>query len=333
MPLERLQKILAHAGVASRRAAEQLITDGRVRVNGRRITELGAKADPVKDKIEVNGKRVVAEKPVYYVLNKPREVVTTLDDPEGRETVGKLMRKVAERVYPVGRLDYHTSGVLLMTNDGDMAQALLHPTRQVPKTYVAKIRGAIPLPALEQLRKGVVLDTGERTRKAEVFVVNEERGNTWVQLTITEGKNRQIHRMFEALGHRVMRLSRTAFAGIDVEGMPPGAYRQLTRDELRKLKRDYRNPARKARAAVRKDDTWTEGEAWQDFEDDLDDARPAPPQRKKMAPRAGGNPPGGSRKKAATSNPRGTKKRAPARGKPIPKSPKKKSAKKRQKTF
>ncbi len=247
MPAERLQKILAGAGVASRRAAEALIADGRVRVNGRIVRELGTKADPHKDRIDVNGKRIVSEKPVYYVLHKPRQVVTTLDDPEGRETVGKLMRRVKERVFPVGRLDYHTSGVLLLTNDGDMAQALLHPKKAVPKTYIAKFKGVLPIKALERLREGVVLDDGHRTKKAELFVVNEERGNTWCQITITEGKNRQIHRMGDAIGHRVMRLSRTAFAGVTAEGLPPGAYRPLKADELRKLKRDYKNPAKKTR--------------------------------------------------------------------------------------
>ncbi|MDH5671155.1 MAG: pseudouridine synthase [Myxococcales bacterium] len=271
MAVERLQKILAHAGIASRRAAERLIEEGRVRVNGRRVRELGFKADPHKDRIEVDGTRIVAEKPVYYLLNKPREVITTLDDPEGRPTVGALLKRVPERVYPVGRLDYHTSGVLLMTNDGEMAQALLHPRRRVPKTYIAKVKGHVAIPALDALRKGVDLGEGEHSGPAEVFVANEERGNTWLQITITEGKNRQIHRMLEGVGHRVMRLSRVAFAGLTTEGMPPGAYRPLDGDELRKLKRDYKNPARRKRG----------GQAEQDMGDELEVADEPRPARKR----------------------------------------------------
>jgi len=249
MSQERLQKILAQAGVASRRAAEGLILDGRVRVNSRIVRELGSKADSHKDKIEVNGKRIVAEKPAYYVINKPREVVTTLDDPEGRDTIGQLLRRVPERVYPIGRLDYHTSGVLLVTNDGDMAQALLHPRKAVPKTYVVKLRGNIDVPELDALRNGVDIGDKRPTGKAEVFVVREDRGNTWIQITISEGRNRQIHRMLEAIGQRVQRMSRTAFAGIEVEGLTPGQWRPVKATELRKLKRDYLNPDKRAKEA------------------------------------------------------------------------------------
>jgi 23S rRNA pseudouridine2605 synthase len=256
MATERVQKILARAGVASRRAAERLIADGRVRVNGRIVTELGSKADTIKDRVEVDGKRVVAEHPVYYVLHKPREVVTTLDDPEKRENVAQLMKGVNERVFPVGRLDYHTSGALLMTNDGDMAQALLHPKKRVPKVYVAKLKGDVALGNIQRLREGVVLDDGQKTHKADVFIANQERGNTWLQITITEGRNRQVHRMAEAIGHRVQRLFRISFAGIDVDGMRPGEFRMLTDSQIAKLKRDYLNPSQKdkseqARAARR----------------------------------------------------------------------------------
>lgn len=254
MSEERLQKVIAQAGVASRRAAEALITEGRVRVNGRVVTTLGAKADPGKDRIDVDGKRVVAEKPAYYVLHKPRGVVTTLDDPEGRNTIAQLVKAIPERVFPVGRLDYHTSGVLLVTNDGAMSQALLHPRRTVPKTYVAKVRGVMDVAQLDMLRNGVQLGGGEVSRKAEVFVLREERNNTWIQLTITEGKNRQIHRMVEAVGGRVGRLARVAFAGLTVEGLRPGEHRELGATELHKLKRDYLNPQRRAVAAeVRKE--------------------------------------------------------------------------------
>jgi 23S rRNA pseudouridine2605 synthase len=247
MAKERLQKILAQAGVASRRAAEALIANGDVRVNGRIVTELGVRADAAHDRIEVKGERIVAEKPAYYVLNKPREVVTTLSDPEGRATIADLLKRVPERVYPVGRLDYHTSGVLLLTNDGELAQSLLHPTRGVPKAYVVKVRGQVPLPKIEALRNGVVLDDGQRTKPAELFIVRDEKNSTWLQITITEGRNRQIHRMCEAMGLVVMRLSRVAFAGLTAEGLRPGDYRELSQKELAKLDRDYRNPATRKR--------------------------------------------------------------------------------------
>ncbi|MFZ1864080.1 MAG: pseudouridine synthase [Polyangiales bacterium] len=249
--MERLQKVLARAGIASRRASEELIKAGRVRVNGRVVTELGTKVDPHKDRVEVDGKRLVAEKPVYYVVHKPREMVTTLDDPEGRATIADLLGPIPERVVPVGRLDYHTSGVLLVTNDGDMVDALLRPRSGVPKTYAAKFQGHLDVEELDGLRNGVTLDDGYRTKKAEVFVLREERNHTWVQMTLTEGKNRQIHRMGEAIGHRVMRLARQSFAGISIEGLRPGDYRELKRDELQQLKKKYLNPSRQTRGAAR----------------------------------------------------------------------------------
>lgn len=222
-----------------------------MRVNGRVVTELGTKVDPHKDRVEVDGKRLVAEKPVYYVVHKPREMVTTLDDPEGRATIADLLGRIPERVVPVGRLDYHTSGALLVTNDGDMVDALLRPQSGVPKVYAAKFQGHLDVEELDGLRNGVTLDDGYRTKKAEVFVLREERNHTWVQMTLTEGKNRQIHRMGEAIGHRVMRLARQSFAGISIEGLRPGDYRELKRDELQQLKKKYLNPARQARGAAR----------------------------------------------------------------------------------
>jgi 23S rRNA pseudouridine2605 synthase len=247
MAAERLQKILAHAGVASRRAAETLIAEGRVRVNGRIVEELGVRADAHRDRIEVDGKRIVAEKPAYYLLHKPREMVTTLSDPEGRPALGDLLKRIPERVYPVGRLDYHTSGALLVTNDGELADALLSPRRKVPKVYAAKLKGHLDVPELDRLRNGVKLDDGYVTQKAEVFVLREEDRNTWVQITLTEGKNRQIHRMAQAIGHPVQRLVRMSFAGLDTEGLRPGEHRPLTRTELDKLKKQFLGPARRAK--------------------------------------------------------------------------------------
>lgn len=245
MASERLQKILAHAGVASRRAAEKLITDGRVRVNGRVVTELGTRADPHADKIELDGRRITLEKPVHYLVHKPREMVTTLSDPEGRSSLGDLLAKLPERVYPVGRLDYHTSGALLVTNDGELADALLNPKRKVPKVYAAKLKGHLDVPELDQLRNGVRLDDGYVTEKAEVFVIREEPRNTWVQITLTEGKNRQIHRMADAIGHPVQRLARLSFAGLTTDGLRPGEWRPLANRELEKLTKAYLRPARR----------------------------------------------------------------------------------------
>lgn len=248
MATERLQKILAHAGVASRRAAEKLITEGHVRVNGRVVTELGARADAFRDKIEVDGRRIVREKLVYYLVHKPREMVTTLSDPEGRANIGDLVRRIPERVYPVGRLDYHTSGALLVTNDGELADALLNPRRKVPKVYAAKLRGHLDIPELDKLRNGVKLDDGYVTKPAEVFVLREEFKSTWVQITLTEGKNRQVHRMAEAIGHPVQRLVRMSFAGLSTEGLRPGEWRPLGKTEVEKLKKKYLLPARQAKA-------------------------------------------------------------------------------------
>lgn len=242
---ERLQKIIAGAGLASRRKAEELITSGRVRVNGRLVTELGTKAHPYKDRIEVDGRRVVTAKPAYYVLHKPREVVSTMEDPEGRATVRELVDRIPQRVFPVGRLDYHTSGVLLLTNDGELSEALLRPRTRVPKVYAAKLRGHLDEDALHALRNGIVLDDGTNARAADVFVLREEQRHSWLQITLTEGKNRQIHRMADAIGHPVMRLARTAFADITVDGLRPGQYRELKGKEIERLKSRYATPWRR----------------------------------------------------------------------------------------
>ncbi len=237
--VERLQKILARAGVASRRAAELLVTGGHVRVNGRIVTELGSKADAKRDRVEVDGRRVVTERHVYVVLHKPRGVVTTLSDPEGRETIAGMLADVPGRVYPVGRLDFHTSGALLVTNDGALTQALLHPARNVPKTYVVKLQGHVAEEAMAKLAKGVALDDGYVTAPAVVTLLREEPTSTWLEVTIHEGKNRQIHRMAEAVGHRVMRLARMSFAGISSEGLAPGRWRELDEKEVAELKKKY----------------------------------------------------------------------------------------------
>ncbi len=239
--MERIQKILARGGIASRRAAEQLITAGRVRVNGRIVTELGAKADPRRDRVEVDGKRVVAEQPVYVVLHKPRGVVSTMSDPEGRPTVRELLENAGGRVFPVGRLDFATSGILLATNDGELADGLLHPRQAVPKTYVVKVKGLMQPDDVEVWRKGVRLEDG-MTLPADVKLLRHEGDKTWIELTIREGRNQQIRRMGEATGFPVMRLARIGFAGVELEGLPPGRWRAMTRDELAQLKKAYGVP-------------------------------------------------------------------------------------------
>ena len=238
---ERLQKVMARAGVASRRGAEKLITAGRVRVNGKVVTELGTKVSR-SDKVEVDGRRIVAEKLVYYVAHKPRAMVSTLDDPEDRETVAQLCKRIDEAVHPVGRLDYHTSGVLLLTNDGELTEALLRPSSRVPKVYVAKVQGHIGVEELEKLRGGVQLDDGYVTKPAEVVVDRQEDTTTWLRITLHEGKNRQIHRMGEAIGHRVMRLIRRSFAGISTGGLRPGEVRPLKTKELERLQKSFVKP-------------------------------------------------------------------------------------------
>jgi 23S rRNA pseudouridine2605 synthase len=248
MPTERLQKVLARAGIASRRAAETLIVEGRVRVNGKVVRELGAKADPFKDKIEVDGKRATAEEAVYLVLHKPRGVVSTMSDPEGRLTVRDLLKDAGGRIYPIGRLDFATSGVLLATNDGEFAEALMHPRREVPKTYVVKVSGAMTDKDVDLWRTGVTLEDG-KTLPAKVKLLRHEGDKTWIELTIREGRNQQIRRMGETTGFPVMRLARTSFAGVTSDDLRPGMWRSLTRDELTMLKKEYGVPKRMPHAS------------------------------------------------------------------------------------
>ncbi|MEE8408020.1 MAG: pseudouridine synthase [Myxococcota bacterium] len=254
MALERLQKILAAAGVASRRAAEKYVTDGRVKVNGKIVRELGAKADTATDAIEVQGFGVLTKEPlVYILLHKPPGVVTTVSDPEGRQTiidVLQMSRAVGNRqyegslprVFPVGRLDFDTEGVLLLTNDGELANQLLHPRHHVPKTYVVKIKGRPAPKQLERLRRGVRLKekTGRLSRRptapAEVQVIRNSKVNTWLELTIVEGRHHQVRRMCQAIGHSTLRLIRTEFGGLQVESLPTGAWRFLSVAEVEMLR-------------------------------------------------------------------------------------------------
>jgi pseudouridine synthase len=234
----RLQKILSQAGVSSRRAAEKLMAEGRVSVNGKTIFELGTKADPATDDIRVDGRRIkAAERPRYILLNKPRGYVTTRSDEKRRKTVLDLLVGVREYVYPVGRLDYDTEGLLLLTNDGDLAAALTHPRHGVERTYEARVAGMPDERALEKLRKGVPLD-GKRTLPASVILLNGGRRDAdgIVLMTITEGRNRQVRRMLEAVGHPVDRLKRTKIGPLADRKLPVGAWRDLTAEEVRRLR-------------------------------------------------------------------------------------------------
>lgn len=241
--LERLQKVLARAGVASRRKAEELILAGRVRVGGRVVTELGTRVDPERERVELDGKRLIAEQRTYIVLHKPRAVMCTMSDPEGRPTVASLVRGVGARVVPVGRLDFHTSGVLLLTNDGDFAGVLGHPSKEAPKTYVAKVRGVVDDAALARLSESIEID-GRATRPASVRLLRLEGDKSWIEVTLREGRNRQVRRLGETAGFPVLRLVRVSFAGIDAEGLRPGEWRHLSVDELTELKRQFGVPAR-----------------------------------------------------------------------------------------
>jgi 23S rRNA pseudouridine2605 synthase len=244
--MERLQKVLAQAGIASRRAAEEIILAGRVRVDGKIVRELGTQVDPRTSRVEVDGNKIVAEKLIYIVLHKPRGVVCTLSDPEGRPTILELLKDAGARVVPVGRLDFHTSGALLCTNDGEFAQALAHPKKAVPKVYIAKVQGVVDDAALERFGERIVID-GRPTQPAQVKVLRLEGDKTWLEITLREGRNRQVRRLGEATGFPVMRLARISHAGVTSEDLRPGQWRPLSLDELVDLKRDYGVP-KKVRA-------------------------------------------------------------------------------------
>jgi 23S rRNA pseudouridine2605 synthase len=252
--LQRLQKIIAQAGVSSRRAAEELIVSGRVRVNGKVVQKLGSCADPAVDRVEVEGYGAMErEQLVYIAMYKPQFVVSTAHDPEGRTTVVQLLQQSRSmspcnfegnlpRVYPVGRLDFDAEGILLLSNDGNLTQGLLHPRHHVPKIYMVKVRGFPEERALSRLRNGLRLrnddDTWSRpTAPAEVRVVKKNSTNTWLEMTLFEGRNHQVKRMCEAAGHATIRLIRVDFGGIPLdEHMPPGGWRSLAASEVTHLK-------------------------------------------------------------------------------------------------
>ena len=267
MPAERLQKIIAAAGIASRRRAEQMIASGLVEVNGQIVTELGSKADPEHDHIRVNGKLLRgAEQHVYLLMNKPKGYVTTVSDPEGRPTVMNLLRGIRARVYPIGRLDYASEGLLLLTNDGDLAHALMKAASHVEKVYLVKVAGMPNEPALQKLRRGLMIPEGRvgrartgagpnktapgsplkpaaaarepkhqrvRTAPAKIRVIKESE-NPWYEITLIEGKNRQLRKMFEEIGHHVEKIKRVRYGPLTLD-VPPGEFRRLSSTEVARL--------------------------------------------------------------------------------------------------
>jgi 23S rRNA pseudouridine2605 synthase len=248
---ERLQKIIAAAGIASRRHAEEMIKSGLVSVNGETITELGTKADPAVDRIKVGNKLLKApDRHLYILLHKPKGYVTTSSDPEGRPTVMDLIRNVGTRVYPVGRLDYSSEGLLLLTNDGELTQKLTHASSHVQKTYLVKVSGVPTEENLKRLRQGIVLqpvkpNSGEKRAPAKVrtasakITVFKEGDNPWYEVTIIEGRNRQIRRMFEEIGHHVEKIKRVKYGPLQLD-VESGKYRSLTDVEVSRLKQAIR---------------------------------------------------------------------------------------------
>ena len=236
---ERLQVVLARAGVASRRQAERLIRDGRVTVNGQVVRKLGTLVVWGQDAIRV-GNRLISrlEPKVTIVLNKPKRVMTTSHDPRGRRTTAELVKKVKARIFPVGRLDYDTEGLLILTNNGELAQHLEHPRYGIPKTYQAKVKGMPAADALQRLRSGITLD-GRRSMPARVKKIGTTGKNTWLEITIKEGRNRQIRRMCWAVGHPVLKLKRICFGPIRLGNLKPGFYRDLTPAEAKKLQKHF----------------------------------------------------------------------------------------------
>jgi pseudouridine synthase len=245
--VERLNKVLARAGVASRRGADRLIEEGRVRVNGAIVRELGTRIDPEQDVVKVDGKRIppLPARHTYLLLNKPRGYVTTLSDPEGRPTVAEFLHGIRGRLYPVGRLDFHSEGLLLLIDDGDLARDLMHPSSHVPKTYAVKVRGAPSREALTRLRGGVALEDG-KTRPARVRRT-KPGPNAWLEVTIAEGRKHQIRRMLQAVGHPVLKLKRVGYGGLGMGGLPPGGVRALSSDEVERLRSAAGRPGSRSR--------------------------------------------------------------------------------------
>lgn len=234
--LVRLQKLIAGTGLSSRRKAEILIASGRVSVNGKIVTELGTKVDSSRDHVKVDGKHLTSAQPfVYLILNKPKNVMSTLDDPGERTTVKDFLRGVSVRVFPVGRLDFDSEGLMLLTNNGELAQALLHPRYHVPKTYLIKVKGALNNEEIARLERGIRLEDG-MTSPAYVKKVRKVEANSWLEITIREGRKHQVKRMLEAVGHPVLKLMRIRMGPLSLGNLEPGEFRFLTDREANSLR-------------------------------------------------------------------------------------------------
>lgn len=250
---QRLQKLIAAAGIASRRHAEELILDGHVVVNGKVITELGTKADPERDHIKVRGKlinpQLKQQEKTYVLLNKPKGYLTSLSDPNKRPLVSDLLPTSLGRLHPVGRLDFNTEGLLLMTNDGEFTNLITSARNQIPKIYRLKVKGVPSDKGIERLRRGIQIGEGERTAPAEIRGLRRSDANAWFEVVLREGKNQQIRRMFDAIGHSVVKLSRTQIGTIVDERLRPGEWRMLSPAEIKRVTRAQRK--KKTTAPVR----------------------------------------------------------------------------------
>ncbi len=273
---KRLQKIIAEAGIASRRHAEELILEGAVLVNGAVVTALGTKADPVRDHIKVHGKRILPQaRFVYLLLNKPKGYITSVKDPQGRPTVMDLIQGIPDRVYPVGRLDYASEGLLLLTNDGEMAQKLMHPRHEIEKRYWVKVSGHLTDAKLQKVSSGGISIPTGRTAPCLVQRLSQTKEYSWLEVTLHEGKNREIRRVMEKIGHPVNKLKRVGYAFLKVGDMSPGAFRHLTLEEVSRLRKrvEQRGPGSATRP-VREPHIQSPGE------------RPLrPPDRRPVGPR------------------------------------------------
>jgi len=234
--MERLQKVIARAGIASRRKSEDLIKEGKVKVNGKVVTELGIKVSS-SDKVEVNEVQIEREEPVYFLLYKPRGVISSVSDDKGRKVVTDFFSEFKERIYPVGRLDYDTSGLLLLTNDGEFANLLMHPRNEIEKVYVAKVKG-IPLKeSIRKLEKGIRLEDGKTApAKVKMLSGDKKKQTAIVEIIIHEGRNRQVKRMFEAIGHEVLKLKRERYGFLTLNGLSAGDARELTPHEVKQIR-------------------------------------------------------------------------------------------------
>ena len=312
MQQERLQKIIAHAGVSSRREAEAMIREGRVTLNGRVVTELGTRADPDRDHIKVDGKLITHAEPHRYILlYKPKEVMTTVEDPQGRRTVIDLVRGIRERIYPVGRLDFHSEGLVLLTNDGDLAFKVSHPTHGSVKTYSVKVRGVPDERMIDKLRRGITID-GKRTLPCDIERMRttgkrDDEGNSWFEVKLREGRTQQIRKMFQAIGHPVSKLRRVAIGPISDPKLTPGVWRELTKQEVKMLETMKEPKVVKPRRAA---------------------ARPATRKKPAVAAKRSTNAhskarPGAARTRSARAEPRSSTRRTPS---PRPATPRPKSA-------